>query len=641
MAQRVKSKVQGTTPRTPKARPLATNFLPLHTTLEVAVAFWEGLGTPVALSCAILCREGEYSQLVRKSVDPKQYMHAADFKKDYAAVRYLAKVKGLIDDAILEDEALRGFKAAEDRCASTNLRLTNGNPLHGGVEGLIFKLREKISCILGKLDLAEVVSLCKWGPGATATLKGEQVRPEEKLLESRLSVTRRLWPLARAIVSADLHWCRARLGPDVEGPCTLLPTEFQWVEYMRVVTVDKDSKTKRTIGAEPTLNTYVQQGIGRAIRKRLRRVGIDLDNQRINQGWAELAVELGLATVDLSAASDLISYWLVELLLPPAWFELLDMARSGYASMPDGKTISLNKFSSMGNGYTFELETLIFYAITQVVVEEVGAVPAIVSVYGDDIILPGAAYSRLCEVFQVFGFKVNPEKSYASGQFYESCGEHYFGGANVTPVYQKELLRDLPELVRAANRLYRWAASGAGHVHVDRSVASAVESCTKYMHQALEVRAHGPHKGPWPDRKLPVAPWGTEGDGGLWVTRVRGFYCPDRGYLCKSVNILPKEVETISYEALLAVTFQRTRAKAAEEYYDLGLTRPWHGRILDARVRRACARVVMPALRNAAAVEGEAPDTSYNGVVTLRGDTGYRLAHRWIRPSATRSVTIC
>lgn len=639
MAQRVKSKAATATPRTTTPRPLSGYFTGLHATLETAIAFWEGLGTPVALSCALLCREGEYSQLVRKSVDPKQYLHAADFRKDYAAVRYLAKVKGLIDDAILEDEALRSFKAAEDRCASTNLRLTNGSPLHGGVESLIFRLREKIYRILGKLDLGEVVSLCRWGPGATATLKGEQVRPEEKLLEPRLSVTRRLAPLARAIVSADLHWCRARLGNDVEGPCTLLKTEFQLIEYMRVVTVDKDSKTKRTIGAEPTLNTYVQQGIGRTIRQRLRRVGVDLDDQSVNQYWARVAVDLGLATVDLSSASDLISYWLVELLLPPDWFNLLDMARSGYALMPGGdKPISLSKFSSMGNGYTFELESLIFYAIASVVTEEVRAVPAIVSVYGDDIIIPGAAYGRLCEVFQVLGFKVNPEKSFASGMFYESCGEHYFGGANVTPVYQKELLCDLPELVRAANRLYRWAASGVRHVHVDESVASATETCRKYIRQALDVRAYGPHQGSWPDTKLPVVPWGTEGDTGLWVTRVRGYYCPDRGYLCKVVKILPKEVETTSYEALLAITFQRARAKAVEEhptYYG----KPWAPGLLDARVRRACAQVVMPELRNAATVGGVPDDTSFNGVVTLRGDTGYKLVHRWVRPSETRSVT--
>lgn len=161
----------------------------LHRSLHLAMAFWESLGTPVALKMALLCREGMYSDLVRQTVDPQQYQHAEDFRKDYAAVRYLAKVKGLIADDVLEEAALSSFKAAEDRCSSTNMRLLSGNPLRGA-EALVFKVREKIARILGKLDVDKIAELCGWGPGATATLSGEAVRPENKLLEPRLSVTR-------------------------------------------------------------------------------------------------------------------------------------------------------------------------------------------------------------------------------------------------------------------------------------------------------------------------------------------------------------------------------------------------------------------------------------------------------------------
>lgn len=598
-----------------KSGDAVSNPLSVHRTLHQAVAFWEKLGTPVALKMVMLARAGEFAQLVRATVDPRQYLHAADFRKDYAAVRYLAKVKGLISENLLEEAALSSFKSAEDRCVSTNIRLTNGQPLKGA-EHLIHQIRGKIASVLGPVHLDEIVGLCKWGPGATATISGADVRPEEKLLETRLSVTRKLWPLARAIVSSDLHWCRARLGPDVEGPCTLLPSEFEWVEHMRVVTVDKDSKTKRTIGAEPTLNTYVQQGVGRAIRKRLRRIGIDLNDQSINQAWAQLAWELDLATVDLSSASDLISYWLVELLLPPAWFKLLDACRSSYAKLPSGKVVELAKFSSMGNGFTFELETLIFWATAQAVTEEVGAWTGCVSVYGDDIIVPAAAYDRLVEVFQLFGFRVNTEKSYSSGNFYESCGEHYFGGENVTPVYQKELLDDVPQLVRAFNRLHRWSDRSAGQVPVD----DVVKVSWNYLRQAMVARAYGPHKGKWPSTVVPQVPYGIEGDDGCWVPREKldAYYCPDRGFLCNTVKLVNKKVETVSYEALLAVTLARKQANH-ELAHEVFLGRS-PGSWLDDKWR----------LWRTQAVPQIGEDLSFQGQVVLRGDTGYKIANRWI-----------
>lgn len=596
---------QRKTPR-PKAGSLSLTSdvgdLPLHLALRCAVDFMEGLDTPRSLAVALLIRYGEFSDLVKLKCDPRDYQHACDFRKDYAATKYVSKLKGLIPDTILEEVALRSFKAAEDRCASTNIRLSNGYPLPGA-EHLIYRIRGKISRILGELNLADVLGLCRWGPGATATLKGDDVRPENKILEPRLSVTRRLYRLARAVVGADVHWCRARLGPSVEGPCSLLSSEFQWVDYMRVVTVEKDSKTKRTIGAEPTLNTYVQQGIGRYIRKRLRIHGVNLDDQTVNQELARLALELGFATVDLSSASDLISYRLVEELLPRDWFELLDMARSGYALMPGSKkSVPLEKFSSMGNGYTFELESLIFYAIAQAVTEEVGASPRLVSVYGDDIILPAVAYSRLCEVFQLFGFRVNLDKSYAGGLFYESCGEHFFNGVSVTPVYQKEQLNDLPELIRAANRLVRWASSGTGVVAVERSVEHARQNLLTVASSSLG------------DHPLPSIPWGVEGDDGFWVTRLRGYYCPDRGYLCTVVKLLPNKVETISYDALLAITVARNNK------------------------RHAVGREAMIGLPGelASCIDDDLP--SYWGKVSLRGNRGYRLARRWFAPSLTRVV---
>lgn len=597
-------------------------------TLTTALLFFESLDTPRSLTCALMIQYSEFHQLVRLTVKPSDYLHAAEFRSDYAATKYLSKLRGLSSDQSLEDEALRGFKAAEDRCASTNVRLTNGNPLPGA-ETLLLRVREKIFDLLGPPDVKKVVSLCGWGPGATATIKGDEVSPENKLLEPRLSVTKRLLPLARAIVGDDLHWCRARLGIDVEGPCTPLFNEFDVIEWMRVVTVAKDSKSDRTIGAEPTLNTYVQKGIGRFIRQRLKRVGIDLDDQRVNQSWAAMALEFSLATVDLKSASDLISYWLVELLLPPAWFRLLDIARSGYAVMPgtDLKKLGqrghrpkeLEKFSSMGNGYTFELETLIFYAIAMAVTEEVGASTCCVSVYGDDVIVPQAAYSRLVEIFQLFGFLINTEKSYATGLFFESCGEHYFNGARVTPIYQKEATDDLPQLIRAHNRLARWADGADQTVYVDAVVLTAITHLKQLASDIMRIKDNGPHQGPRPGLRIPTIPWRTLGDDGFMVFEVRTKYCPDRGFLCRVIKILPRKRASLDDAPLLAVTVRGSSRAAGylePDYYPA-----------DKRIAALIWLI------------GEADDhTPFFGVVTLRGDSGYKLTRRWIQPLPTRKM---
>ena len=85
------------------------------------------------------------------------------------------------------------------------------------------------------------------------------------------------------------------------------------------------------------------------------------------------------------------------------WFELLDRFRTGSVTYRD-KIIKLNKFSSMGNSYTFELESLIFYSLAVATCSHLGIDPRDVSVYGDDVIIPANAVTlfyviRFCRRF--------------------------------------------------------------------------------------------------------------------------------------------------------------------------------------------------------------------------------------------------
>jgi len=180
-----------------------------------------------------------------------------------------------------------------------------------------------------------------------------------------------------------------------------------------------------------------------------------LNDQSVNQNMARGAFHGHLATIDLSAASDSIARELVEMLLPVDWTHFLDRLRSKNWKDKDRIT-KLDKFSSMGNGFTFELETLIFWAVTASVTDLTYPGRPF-SIYGDDIICDRKVATELVPVLNVLGFAVNEEKSYIDGCFFESCGRHYFNGVEVTPIYQKEVINDVQEHLRLANRILRSA----------------------------------------------------------------------------------------------------------------------------------------------------------------------------------------
>jgi hypothetical protein len=209
--------------------------------------------------------------------------------------------------------------------------------------------------------------------------------------------------------------------------------------------VAKNAKTHRSIIKEGSLNTMIQLALGDHMTMRLGKFGIDLRDQSRNQKLA-LAGSLdgSLATLDLSSASDTISTELVYTLLPVDWALLLDHCRSSRVLL-EGKQIKLDKFSSMGNGFTFPLESLIFWALSASATES-----GFCSVYGDDIIVPTSDVERVMRLLEICGFSINMKKSYWTGPFRESCGADYIRGSNIRPYYQKKLVSPA-ELFRLHN----------------------------------------------------------------------------------------------------------------------------------------------------------------------------------------------
>ena len=379
------------------------------------------LDCPRSLTVAILFRYGEYEQLVSLSFDPLHHNTLDQARSAYSATELLKKNRFLPINIDKKAVALESFAVSEHACRDTNLRLLQGNPDY---DGIIFAASRKIANVLGDFDAEEFVNLSGWGPGVTITLRSGNNSLFKKFRHDG-EVTPKFYTLSKILTQASSpHW-------------STRPKVF---EGNRIITVPKNAKTDRVIAVEPSLNLFFQKGIGAMIRSRLKRWGIDLNTQERNQELSRSGSFSGsLATVDFSSASDTISYRLVLDLIPFPWFEVLDVLRSPRGLLGDS-LVEYEKFSSMGNGFTFELESLIFWAFACAVADEGGVDTSNITVFGDDVVLPTCLYDRYSAVCSYVGFTVNSKKSYSSSYFRESCGGYFWNGVSIKPIRMLESL---------------------------------------------------------------------------------------------------------------------------------------------------------------------------------------------------------
>jgi hypothetical protein len=139
---------------------------------------------------------------------------------------------------------------------------------------------------------------------------------------------------------------------------------FRVVSGSRLSFVPKTAEICRTICSEPILNMFFQKGIQYALERRLREVlGIDFsiqpdENARLAR-IGSLTQRFG--TIDLKSASDSLSLNLMKDILPEEVFRLLCRYRSPTVTLPGGDEVELHMLSSMGNAFTFPLQTIVFF----------------------------------------------------------------------------------------------------------------------------------------------------------------------------------------------------------------------------------------------------------------------------------------
>jgi hypothetical protein len=243
----------------------------------------------------------------------------------------------------------------------------------------------------------------------------------------------------------------------------------------RLMFVPKNVKTSRSICMEPNTLMFFQQGVMSRMCELLRisELGtfIRLKDQSFNRKLSQLGSKTGLIdTLDLSSASDCLSYDLVKKIFPPSWQIVMRATRSNSVLVPSGDVLPIRKFAPMGSALCFPTQCIVFCAVgilSACLYSYEKASPSIpfldwltpscikricrdfwqntsttkigfqpMGIYGDDICIDSRLTPIVIPILTSLGFLVNEGKSFFNEQlFRESCGGFYLGGHDITPLY--------------------------------------------------------------------------------------------------------------------------------------------------------------------------------------------------------------
>jgi hypothetical protein len=417
---------------------------------SLVLSYMEGLDCARSLSISLLIKAGEWDQLFSMKCDPRLYSSAEEYRAANCATELLRKLDcpellGLDLEAI----AIEKWWWAEQECFKTNRRLNEifdfgtllGLPVEDGILLFFQDLRKNLHSLIGSGPRHE--SFGRFGPGATVSDRSQRVTVADKMT-SVPTLTSSAWPYL-------IPWT----GTQWAGACARRGDEPRFVKGNHYFTVPKSATSKRSCGKEPSLNVYFQLGLGSDLRRKLKASGIDLDDgQNVHRQVACVSSKTGdFCTIDLSSASDTLCTALVRGALPRRWHSALYDLRSPFTRVK-GKWVKLEKFSSMGNGYTFELETAVFTAICMTA--DPRCIPGVnLFVYGDDIIVPTESSRSVLAALRFCGFTPNGAKTFTEGVFRESCGGDFFDGEPVRAHYLKELPHEPQHFISLANGINR------------------------------------------------------------------------------------------------------------------------------------------------------------------------------------------
>lgn len=530
IVKRIKPKRHPAVPASRPVQPIhADKFKPLHKALVKALPdLRDGLDSS---------RFDEYAVKAFMATD------TSDFKYWYLRSQMLKRYQDpdFSNPEVRRDAAISKLLDSETRCRFSNERLWDweNRVFPSNFRRAMDRARKEIARILGPFDWEEFPNACAFSSGATADMPRKRSSIQNKWARGT-QITASALPYHLAFI----RWADLRGFDDEGNPLRdLLERSLEIQEANEVFTVPKRFDVDRTACKPVTLNGFYQRGVGTMLKRRMqrRRKLLLPDAQEYHGLLAKIGSKTGaLATLDCIGASDSICCSLIAALLPEDWARVVFATRESSGTLPDGTIIEWEKVSSMGNGFTFELETLVFYALAIAVCGK----GSLVSLYGDDLICPTQHVDEICEVFLLAGFEMNRDKSYWDGPFRESCGGHYHQGIDVKPFYLQRMPRSLGDVINLHNDIFFWHR---GEIP-DGVWTKIVKECR---------------------RLVPKSYWGPYGTSGvLWAEwdDCRPVYCPDlQCFRVLSVQVVePTQVIEEDVGGYLAQLWSKPKDEASE-----------------------------------------------------------------------------
>ncbi len=393
----------------------------------------------VLLSCKKLrlnCTHRRVSNELREFFKIEQELRSSSNSWDEDDVSFASRYVSFADGLDSGDRSLNRdlFSASSD---ATRLKT--------GLD-ILQQVCDRISAQFGDLHSENRCELPKHGPGVVANLLKSESKYDFREWPRKLELT---FPYDRY---ATYDFMSGNLSNGVDGHDAPLNKESP----SRLIVVPKTQKAPRLIAAEPNEHQWIQQLVRSQLEGRLAQTSLSKSiffrDQTFNQRAAlRGSVDGSLATVDLSSASDRLTCWTVERAFRKniTILERLHACRTRWVSNGidnlQPKFLRLKKFAPMGSSVTFPVQTIIYACVAvsallwvnhrKVNSASIEAYARQVTVFGDDIVIPKAAFECLVALLTHLGLKVNVNKSFAKGFFRESCGVDCMHGVDLTPAY--------------------------------------------------------------------------------------------------------------------------------------------------------------------------------------------------------------
>lgn len=304
---------------------------------------------------------------------------------------------------------------------------------------------DTIVSLLGRFEPTEWRT--RHGPGAVSDRKRGESKYDFPHWPEKLD---RVFPFSDFAFHSHVEW--AAFWNERDG---LLAPFLDHEPPSKLIAVPKELKAPRLIASEPTCHQWCQQAIADFLAQSVSRLPISKSihfRDQTENGKLALTASHSQshATIDLSAASDRISCWTIERIFrrSPTLVAAFHASRTRWIyngiDRKSPEYYVLQKFSTMGSAVTFPVQTYLFTILAisallysrslPVTIKNIKALSPEVRVFGDDIIIPIDAWPTLKEILDFLRLKVNPNKTFATGKFRESCGVDAYDGHDVTKV---------------------------------------------------------------------------------------------------------------------------------------------------------------------------------------------------------------